>query len=148
MLQSLTGLAQTYPSYVKLANAGKLREIAYGSDAEGYYNPNLTSLDIDSNAMLQHAQAQNSGHADGIGATDLSKASQLKELKVDGSTLMALILPEDGIIETLNLNPLSTLSMSNLTKLTEVHLDEGIYTTMNNLTVKNCPAMNLLIEWY
>lgn len=55
---------------------------------------------------------------------------------------MALILPEDGIIETLTLNPLSTLSMSNLIKLTEVQLDEGIYSTMNNLTVKNCPAMD------
>jgi hypothetical protein len=57
MLQTLTGLADTYPSYVKLANAGKLRSIAYGSDAETYYNPNLTSLDIGSNAMLQYAQA-------------------------------------------------------------------------------------------
>ena len=56
MLQSLTGLAETYPSYVKLANAGKLREIAYGSDDETYYNPNLTSVDIGSNPMLQYAQ--------------------------------------------------------------------------------------------
>jgi hypothetical protein len=40
-----------------LANAGKLLEIEYGDDAEGYYNPNLTSLDIGSNAMLQFAQA-------------------------------------------------------------------------------------------
>ena len=52
MLQTLTGLSDTYPSYVKLANAGKLRSIAYGSDAAGYYNPNLTSLDIGSNPML------------------------------------------------------------------------------------------------
>lgn len=53
MLQTLTGLAQTYPSYAKLANAGKLREIEYGSDEVGYSNPNLTSLDVGSNAMLQ-----------------------------------------------------------------------------------------------
>jgi hypothetical protein len=52
MLQTLTGLADTYPSYVKLANAGKLRRIEYGSDREGYYNPNLTKLDIGSNKML------------------------------------------------------------------------------------------------
>ena len=142
MLQTLNGLAQTYPSYVKLANASKLRSIAYGSSEEGYYNPNLTSLDIGSNAMLQYAQAQNSGTAEGIGATDLGKASQLKQLLLNGSTLKSLILPENGIIETLALNPLATLSMSNLIKLTSVTLDEEIYSTMQNLTVKNCPAMD------
>ena len=75
MLQTLTGLATTYPSYVKLANAGKLREIAYGSNEPGYSNPNLTSLDIGSNAMLQLVQAQNSGQRTGIGSADLTKAS-------------------------------------------------------------------------
>lgn len=144
MLQTLTGLADTYPSYVKLANAGKLRSIAYGSDAETYYNPNLTSLDIGSNAMLQYAQAQNSGQAKGIGATDLTKAAQLKELLVDGSTLKALTLPDGGIVERIKLNDLTTLSMSNLTMLEKenITLDEGIFTKMNNLTVKNCPGMD------
>lgn len=144
MLQTLTGLANTYPSYVKLANAGKLRNIAYGSDAPGYYNPNLTSLDIGSNAMLQFAQAQNSGQAKGIGATDLTKAAQLKELLIDGSTLKALTLPDGGIVEKIKLNALTTLFMSNLTMLKKenISLDEGIFTKMNNLTVKNCPAMD------
>jgi hypothetical protein len=30
-----------------------LREIEYGSNEVGYSNPNLTSLDVGSNAMLQ-----------------------------------------------------------------------------------------------
>ena len=47
--------------------------------------------------MLQYAQAQNSGQERGIGATDLSNASQLKELLVDGSTLKSLTLPDGGI---------------------------------------------------
>jgi len=142
MLQTLTGLAQTYPSYAKLANAGKLREIAYGSDEVGYSNPNLTSLDIGSNAMLQKAQAQNSGQAAGIGSTDLSKATQLKELLINGSTLKALTLPEGGIVETIKLNALNKLSMVNLTMLETIELDEGIYDSMNDLKVKNCPAMD------
>jgi hypothetical protein len=32
--------------------------------------------------------------------------------------------------------------MSNLEKLTDISLDEGIYRTMNDLSVKNCPAMD------
>lgn len=145
MLQTLSGLASTYPSYVKLANAGKLREIAYGSNEPGYSNPNLTSLDIGSNAMLQKAQAQNSGQMTGIGSTDLSKATQLKELLINGSTLKALTLPEGGIVETIKLNALNKLSMVNLTMLETIELDEGIYDAdngMNDLKVKNCPAMD------
>ena len=144
MLQTLTGLSDTYPSYVSLTNARKLRSVAYGSDAEGYYNPNLTSLDIGSSPMLQYAQAQNSGQERGIGATDLSNASQLKELLVDGSTLKSLTLPDGGIIENLRLNNLTSLTMSNLLALEKenIYLDEDIYTSMNNLTVKNCPSMD------
>ena len=55
MLQTFSGLADTYPQYCDLANAGKLRSIEYGSDREGYYNPYLKSLDIGSNKMLQYA---------------------------------------------------------------------------------------------
>ena len=144
MLQTLTGLSDTYPSYVKLANAGKLRSIAYGSDAVGYYNPNLTSLDIGSNPMLQFAQAQNSGQEKGIGATNLSNATQLKELLVNGSTLKSLTLPDGGIVEKLKLNDLTSLTMTNLLMLDKdnISLDEEIFTNMNNLTIKNCPAMD------
>ena len=144
MIQTLTGLADTYPSYVKLANAGKLRRIEYGSDREGYYNPNLTKLDIGSNKMLQYAQAQNSGQDAGVGSTDLSNASQLKELLIDGSTLKGLTLPDGGIVEKLKLNALTSLTMTNLTILEKenVSLDEDIFTKMNSLTIKNCPAMD------
>ena len=142
MIQTLSGLSQTYPSYARLANAGKLRRIEYGSDAAGYYNPNLTSLDIDSNKMLQYVQAQNSGSSKGIGAAELKNTHQLQTLLLDGSTLKSLTLPTDGIIETLKLNALTALSMSNLNKLINVEVDEAIYTSMNNLTVKNCPMMD------
>jgi hypothetical protein len=64
--------------------------------------------------------------------------------------LKALTLPDGGIIDTLKLNALSTLSMSNLTMLKKenIFLDDdvegvgSIFTTINNLTVKNCPAMD------
>lgn len=145
MLQTLTGLATTYPSYVKLANAGKLREIAYGSNELGYSNPNLTSLDIGSNAMLQSVQAQNSGQRTGIGSADLTKATQLQELLLNGSTLKALDLPEGGIVKNIKLNALNKLKMVDLTMLETVEIDEGIYNInngMNDLKVKNCPMMD------
>lgn len=63
---------------------------------------------------------------------------------IDGSTLKSLTLPDGGIVEKLQLNALTSLTMQNLTMLKEadVILDEGIYTSMNNLTIKKCPAMD------
>lgn len=64
---------------------------------------------------------------------------------IDGSTLKGLQLPESGIVETLKLNALNKLSMVNLTMLETVEIDEGIYDAnngMNDLKVKNCPAMD------
>ena len=142
MIQTLSGLAKTYPSYVKLANAGKLRRIEYGSNETGYYNPNLVSLDVGSNKMLQYVQAQNSGTAAGIGAADLSGAAQLQDVLVEGSTLTTLTLPQGGIIRTIHLNALTQLTMQDLTLLEDISLDEDIFTSMNNLTIKNCPAMD------
>jgi hypothetical protein len=56
-----------------------------------------------------------------------------------------LQLPEGGIVETLKLNALNKLSMVNLTMLETIEIDEGIYDAnngMNDLKVKNCPAMD------
>jgi hypothetical protein len=44
----------------------------------------------------------------------------LKELKLNGSTLKSLILADGSSIETLYLNDLSTLTMSNLQRLNDI----------------------------
>ena len=142
MVQTLTGLSEVYPNYANLATASKLRRIEFGSDAEGYYNANLTAADIGSNAMLQSAYIQNSGVPEGMGELKLDQAVQLKELKLNGSTATALELADGSIIELLYLNPLSTLTMTNLLRLNDIKADEGIYNTLSNVTVKNCPAFD------
>lgn len=142
MIQTLTGLSEVYPTYANLSSATKLREISYGSDAPGYKNEKLSSIDIGSNAMLQNAYAQNVGKPDGIGSLDLSKAAQLRELKLNGSTLKALKLATGSTVELLYLNSLSTLTMENLNRLTDIQLDDGIYSSLTDITVKNCPAFD------
>lgn len=142
MVQTLTGLSEVYPNYANLATASKLRRIEFGSDAEGYYNANLTAADIGSNAMLQSAYIQNSGVPEGMGELKLDQAVQLKELKLNGSTATALELADGGIVELLYLNPLSTLTMTNLLRLNDIKVDEGIYNTLSSVTIKNCPAFD------
>lgn len=154
MLQTLRGLAEVYPNYANLSTASKLREIEFGSDAEGYYNANLTSAGIGSNSMLQNAYIQNSGLPTGwTSALTLTKATQLRELKLNGSTVTSLELADGSVVETLYLNPLATLIMSNLTHLIDIRLDEkvktesdnretSIFDTLLNVSIKNCPAFD------
>lgn len=145
MIQTLNGLSEVYPTYANLSSATKLREISYGSDAEGYKNEKLTGIGVGTNAMLQNVYAQNVGlprASGGIGSLNLSSATQLKELKLNGSTLNVLELADGSSVELLYLNDLSTLTMSNLNRLNDIRLDEGIYNTLSDITVKNCPAFD------
>lgn len=143
MIQTLGGIAEVYPSYAIFSTASKLREIELGSDQEGYQNQYLKTVGINANEMLQKALLQNVGQPEGLSnELDLTKAVQLTELRLNGSTAKSLTLADGGIIEILYLNGLSTLSMSNLSKLKDVKVDEDIYTNMTNLTVKKCPGFD------
>ena len=51
---------------------------------------------------------------------NLSNATQLKELKLNGSTLNVLELADGSSVELLYLNDLSTLTMSNLNRLNDI----------------------------
>lgn len=142
MLQTISGLHKLYPFYATLNTAGKLREVAFGSSEEGYYNARLKAPDIGSNAMLQKVQMQNSGIPTGLGALILNQAFQLKELYLSGSTTSELELADGSTIEILELNPLTTLSLSNLTDLETVTMDSDIYNTITNLYITNCPKLD------
>lgn len=148
MIQTLEGLSNVYPKYAKLGNATKLKEISYGSDEEGYFNPKLNAVDIESNTMLQKAYIQNVGIArseagtGGLGTLNLKNVLQLKELKINGSTITGLELADGSTIELLHLNDLSSLTMSNLNRLTDISLDEDIYNTLTRIDIRNCPAFD------
>jgi hypothetical protein len=67
-----------------------------------------------------------------------------------------LVLPNNSIIHTLYLNPVSKLEIRNATDLKNIVLDtkeyepwgnkdkitNGIYDTLSDVTIINCPAMN------
>ncbi len=161
MMQTISGLDKLYPFYATMTAASKLREIAFGSNEEGYYNIRLKAPDIGSNAMLQKVQLQNSGILDeatkgGLGSLNLSGATQLSELYLSGSTTDGLILADGGAIKTLELNPLTTLTASNLTQIETITVDENInnlthnedlgnnsiYKTIKNIYVQNSPKLD------
>ena len=146
MIQTFKGLANVYPNEADFNNAYKLRELELGSDADGYYNPQLTKVNIGAATMLQKVFAQNVGTRDGLEKLDLTKIKQLTDLRIDGSSFNGLALANGSIIDNLRLNDLKDLSVENMSKLTtdNLYIDENIYNTLTKLKVVNSPAFNEL----
>lgn len=141
MIQMLSGLPRLYPTYIGISKAVKLRSLTAGSNDEGYENKSLEEIDIKQNTMLQEAFIQNCTNSK-LGALDLSKLYQLEDLQLNGSAFSGLIMADGAITETLYINPVNTLKMANLSKLTDLRLDEGIYDNLTELNVTNCPIMD------
>ena len=152
MIQTLEGIPNVYPSYISLDTAGKLQELELGSGEEGYYNPKLKKVAISNNSMLQSVNIQNCGieaYSDedgstvtGMGTVSVGAAYRLNDLKIDGSTINALILPENGLLETLHLNSLASIKMVGLKQLKDIQVDEGIYSSIKDIYITDTPAMN------
>lgn len=145
MIQSMSGFDKLYPGYAKLNGASKLLSVELGSDAEGYYNARLTKVDAGSNTMLQKFQMRNSGTIEGanaFGALALDRASRLNEILLSGSAVKELSLADGASTEILELNALKILTLKNLLDLKTIRMDEGIYDSISELYITNCPKLD------
>lgn len=141
MIQSMSGFDKLYPGYAKLNGASKLLSIELGSDAEGYYNARLNEVGAGSNTMLQKLQIRNSG-SNNFAPLTLDRASRLNELLLSGSKVKELSLAEGASTEILELNALNILTLKNLLDLKTIRLDGGIYSSIEELYVDNCPKLD------
>jgi hypothetical protein len=79
-----------------------LQEIILGSDAEGYENPNLSSLSVGANELLTLVNVQNCTNP-AFQTVDLSACHGLETVLANGSALTGLTLPNGGHLKTLKL---------------------------------------------
>ena len=145
MIQSMSGFDKLYPGYAKLNGASKLLSVELGSGAEGYYNARLTKVDAGSNTMLQKFQMRNSGTIEGanaFGALTLDRASRLNEILLSGSAVKELSLADGASTEILELNALKILTLKNLLDLKTIRMDNGIYNSIEELYITNCPKLD------
>lgn len=142
MIQSIKGIADTYPNYIGISSAAKMRELEAGSAANGYFNDKLNNAVLNENTQLEKAQLQQVGSAK-LSGLDLSKLTMLKELKINlGSKFPSLKLANGGIIHTLYLNPLQSLNVKELHLLSDFQYDVEIFDTLKIVCIQNCPALN------
>ena len=142
MIQTIKGIADTYPNYIGISAAAKLREFEAGSDKEGYFNDKLNNAVLNTNTQLEKAQLQQVGSKQ-LSGLDLSNLAMLKELKINkNSTFPSLKLAKGGIINTLYLNPLTSLTVKDLQLLEDFQYDADIFDTLKEICIMNCPALN------
>lgn len=141
MIQTVEGLSDVYPQYVGVNPSKKLREIKIGSGEQGYSNPFLNELGMKTNTMLEYIDVQNVGQAAGL-ALDLENATQLKTLLMSGSTIKSLVLPNNGVIETLKLNKLGSIVASNLENIKTFEADPGYEQVLSSVQIQNCPELD------
>jgi len=138
----LSGLKVGFADFSK---ATKLQAIVVGSNAAGYTNPNLTGLSAPASTLLGLVDARNCTAL--TGTVDLSQASNIETVYLDGTAVTAVSLPVGGILKTLHLPG----TVTNLTVRNQPGITEFVMPTYNNITtlrVENCgsgiPILDIL----
>ena len=165
-ISSIGDLAPKYLNELVIDNAIRLRELKVGDDTPGYRNDNLTSLAVGKKGLLRLVDLSNLAQLNNN--FDTSQCPKLEVLKLLGTQISAVPMPEGNVLKTIYL-PATVASVSLISplKLTTVLTDvsqtaagqnqEGLY--IEDLTDKlsyaltnsdsDIPAsVNSLIERY
>lgn len=131
---NIIGLGKLYSLFAGTARIGaatRLREFILGSDL--YNNNNLTQIEFGSNKMLENLQLQNLPNVK-IGL-DLSKLTSLQQLNTSGSGFTTLTIGDNAPVESLQLNALGRINLSNLYNLKTFTMDS--YSNLGAIYIDN-----------
>lgn len=117
-IRSFGDLAAQYIGTANFAAAGNLRELSLGSTITGYTNTNLTSLDLQSNVMLEVLNV--AGCVELKGTLDLSKCTQITNVNASRTKVTSIDLPKSGTLKTMVL----PASITNITLRNQPDFEE------------------------
>lgn len=139
LIQDFGDLSSCYIATADTAKASKVKELNFGSDIEGYDNPNFTTLTTGSNYLLEKLNIENvSGLTQSL---DLSELHNLRELYAHGSGIGGVEFADSGRIEIAELPAIGALTMKNLSYLTD--LDIISLEKLTSLTVEACDSIDV-----
>ena len=118
MIQAISGMEQLYPDTCVFSAATRLKELKIGSDAEGYENTFLRTLALGNNTMLERLEVQNLPGANSV--LDLKNCPSLQYLDATGSGFTGYEFADGGLLNTAILEAPISLTLRNLTYLTEI----------------------------
>ena len=139
-IQDLGDLSSTYPATVDTAKASRLKELHIGNSKEGYDNPNLTTMTLGANYLLEVLNVENvSGLTQSL---NLSALNNLRELYAHGTNAGGVTFASGGAIQTAELPAITAMSAKNLAYLN--NLDIESYDKLTTLTVENCSTIDVI----
>ena len=139
-LKSIGDISPFYPDTVDVGNAIKLQDLKIGSGAEGYVNPNLTSLALGANTLLRSLDVRNCINL--TQAIDITKCINIEEIYFSGTKITGIMLPDGGNIKKLYLpNTLTKLTLKNQPLLEDLQLAGT--ENMESLWLENIPATSI-----
>ena len=141
MITELSGLAHLYFKQNNFSMATNLQRLEIGSNVSGYSNPNLETLTIGTNKMLEYLDVRNCPNVSG--SLDLSGCVSLKELYLENTAFTGVSFANGGLLEIAHLPSLTMLALRRL-----IYLDDITITSLNNLVqliAENCDFDNSAI---
>lgn len=148
-IESLGDLSPMYLTSISTASAKKLKELLIGSDdfvdygdnnILTYRNKYLTTLTIsEANGLLEKINIENVGYQN---ALDVSVLPNLQEVYAKGSAITGFVGANGGQLTTVQLPDISTLTIKNLSLLTELTFEGNEKLTTVN--IENCNTIDWL----
>ena len=136
-LASVGDLSGLKVGFADFSKAVKLQSIKVGSDAAGYVNQNLTELSVGNSKLLHTVDARNCAAL--TGSIDLSGASNIKTVLLQGTSATSVSLPVGGVLETLRLpSTIANLTIRDQGYITLFTIEGGNYDTITTLRIENC----------
>lgn len=137
-ISSFGDLSQYKADTVKFASAIKLQDLILGSNAEGYENHKLTSVELGNNRLINYLNVENCINL--INPIDLSKCYNLDTVKARGSALNSINFPVGGHLTTLELPATFTnLTLRNQHNITDFSMES--YDLINTLWIDDTPGL-------
>lgn len=139
LLTDIGDISKFKPYEMQLQNATGLRRLIIGSDAEGYENAQLTSIDTSGCKLLEELNIMG---CTALGPLNLSRNGLLKKLYAAHSSVQSVSLPNGGVLEELHLGNIADLEIMNQKNLKV--FDCTGYDSLNRLRIENTPVVNTL----
>ena len=135
----LSSLGKLKTDLLTVNTAPRLQQLIVGSDEVGYQNPNLQTVSISNNPMLELLDLR--GLPNLKTSMDLSQMNSLEYFYAVGSGITDVTFPTGGILKEITLPSVRGLTAINLLDL-ELFSMNG--KNLNSITVVNCPLINTL----
>lgn len=134
MITDVGDLSVFYPNELDFSRATKLRVLKIGSNANGYSNANLTTVNVQNAVLLESIDCRNCPNL--AITVNMENSPRLQEAYFGGTAITGVELADGAAIETLQLpSTITTLTLMNLNNLQNLSI--ASYSNISRLMLAN-----------